>query len=758
MKRCTNKDIQRLLYGYELGILSDEERERVEVHLFECEICFNQVEQFKPAVRLIKRDADVREVMRNSDRPDRRPFWSRPIVRTSLAAAAVFVFLLVQPWRIRIETTDEVLAFPNLIAIMYFQNLTGSDPNRQWGAIVTDLLITDFSESGHLSVMSHQRLYDELKLMGREGERVIDRGTGTNIAKRAHARWILEGSVVQAKPTFIVNARVVDAESGVVLASERVVGVEGENIFSVVDRLSTEVKSSLELPAAAYQEQDRAVAEMSTSSVEAYEHYLQGVEYSYKYMDAQARASLQRAIEIDSTFALAYYALSTVLYSNAGAETALENAVRYIDRVNEKQRHYILARQARLNHQLALAAAHYDSLLQKYPEEKGALSGQAIISAAKRDYQAALDLYDRVLELDSTYYSAWISVATLADRIGDFALGLRAAMKLISLAPDDPIPYNVLGDQYAHNGMLEEAIKAYRKSLDRDSLNTASMADICEKYLVMGDYERTDSIVHHYLNYPYAPTRGYGRHRATLIARRKGQFRKAIRQLDEGIEADRKEFGFLRSTGHKIYDKASIQCWFLDECDSAIATTLRGIEMARGFNPGSPNIGVVGDLAGFYAKKGDWRGADSILAAMDSFFDSSDYANNENIYFWRGQVEYLRGNYDSAVALFEKTCAAYPASTGFQDLGKAYVAAGRLEDGIKMYEKALMRFDREKAINVEWGVLLHYDAGVAYEAAGMTNKAIQQYETFLNIWAEADSDLTSVEDARVRLVRLKNNP
>jgi tetratricopeptide (TPR) repeat protein len=180
--------------------------------------------------------------------------------------------------------------------------------------------------------------------------------------------------------------------------------------------------------------------------------------------------------------------------------------------------------------------------------------------------------------------------------------------------------------------------------------------------------------------------------------------------------------------------------------------------MAGEYDPGSADKGVVGDLAGFYARKGDWERADSILAAMDAFFDSSEYEDNENIYFWRGQVEYMRGNYDTAVTLMERTCAAYPASTGFQALGKAYVAAGRLEDGIRMFEKALIRFDREKAINVEWGVLLHYDAGMAYEAAGQTRKAIQQYETFLDIWAEADSGLTSIEDARARLSRLKAQP
>ena len=53
-------------------------------------------------------------------------------------------------------------------------------------------------------------------------------------------------------------------------------------------------------------------------------------------------------------------------------------------------------------------------------------------------------------------------------------------------------------------------------------------------------------------------------------------------------------------------------------------------------------------------------------------------------------------------------------------------------------------------------VITHYYLGQAYEESGWTDKAIEQYETFLDIWKNADSGLTSVEDARTRLARLKS--
>ena len=51
--------------------------------------------------------------------------------------------------------------------------------------------------------------------------------------------------------------------------------------------------------------------------------------------------------------------------------------------------------------------------------------------------------------------------------------------------------------------------------------------------------------------------------------------------------------------------------------------------------------------------------------------------------------------------------------------------------------------------------MLHYYLGQAYEQSRWRDRAIEQYETFLDIWKDADARLESVEDAKARLARLK---
>jgi hypothetical protein len=45
----------------------------------------------------------------------------------------------------------------------------------------------------------------------------------------------------------------------------------------------------------------------------------------------------------------------------------------------------------------------------------------------------------------------------------------------------------------------------------------------------------------------------------------------------------------------------------------------------------------------------------------------------------------------------------------------------------------------------------------AYEKSGWNNKAVEQYEGFLEIWKDADPGISEVEDARDRLTRLRKS-
>ncbi|KPL02259.1 MAG: hypothetical protein AMJ90_06310, partial [candidate division Zixibacteria bacterium SM23_73_2] len=249
---------------------------------------------------------------------------------------------------------------------MYFENMVDREDKERLGEIVTNLLITDLSESEYMRVVSSQRLYDILKLLGREGEKKINQEVATQVATKVGARWMLLGNILQVKPQVIVTSQLVDVGSGKVVASQRITGEAGEKIFSMVDKLTVEVKKDLSLPAVARQEPDPLVAEVTTHSPEAYRYYLEGMDYYNKWYSTEAAKSFRKALEFDSTFAMAYYRLADLTWENE----LIVKAVEYSDKVSQKERSYIKSLEARISEDYKQAITELQKITERYPQEK----------------------------------------------------------------------------------------------------------------------------------------------------------------------------------------------------------------------------------------------------------------------------------------------------------------------------------------------------------------------------------------------------
>ncbi len=72
-------------------------------------------------------------------------------------------------------------------------------------------------------------------------------------------------------------------------------------------------------------------------------------------------------------------------------------------------------------------------------------------------------------------------------------------------------------------------------------------------------------------------------------------------------------------------------------------------------------------------------------------------------------------------------------------------------------EKTLLRYDEKRPTYSIWAVKAYYLLGLAYEKSGWNNKAVAEYEEFLDIWKNADPGIPEVTDAKERLRKLKAN-
>ncbi len=410
-----------------------------------------------------------------------------------LAAVAVVIILyfVFEPFRVEMGPDRAAIAQDNSLAIMYFENMTDPEDGDKTGQMVTALLITDLSESEYVRVLSRQRLYDILALLGKQDQKVIDRSVASEVAREAGVRWILTGTVIQVEPGIILTSEISNAETGEIQATQRVAGEPGEDLFVLIDRLSIEIRNDMALPEEAMAEADRDIADVTTHSQEAYRYYLEGIDLTEKLYSDEAVTSFRKAIEHDSTFAMAYYFLST---QSVGEERDYfrNRALEYSVNASKVERYYIEAYDAYCAYDFEEAMRRAKRVLDIEPDHKlthytaGTIYNQMI-----GDHEKAIYHLKRTLEIDPLFEPAYNQLAYAYHSIGDHDSSLWAINRYIDLAPDEANPYDSRGDLYAYAGRLDKALESYRKA---DEIKPGfSILKIGHMHLLKGRYARAES-------------------------------------------------------------------------------------------------------------------------------------------------------------------------------------------------------------------------------------------------------------------------
>ena len=553
MSGCGNRHFEELLHAYELGMLNDRERGELEIHLLECSHCFAKVEHLTDAAQIMRRDSDIRTLVKELDAASEaeghtaverdRPSGTRrarfALIPFSAIAAILLLFFILKDWTLIFEPAQEVRAAENRLAVMYFDNLADPVDSQKLAEIVTGLLTTSLSESRSLQVLSSQRIYDVLKQLGQDSIRVVDRQLVSQVAAIAKARWVVTGSIVQIKPSLMVSVQVADVTTGTLVGSQSVIAGSTETVFSIVDKLATGIKRDLRLPTSTPQGIP-SVADVTTHSAEAYYYYIKGVDYYYKQYEAEAVECFRKALQSDSTFAMAYYYLAALDFTPQ-RDVLMAKAVTYADKASERERHYIRSGAALTSGNLAQAVSELEQLLDRYPDEKQALLRLGACQYYQRRYQEAINSFNAALALDSLYKEPYDYIAYAYAKVGDSEKSLLAINKYIALAPNDALPYNSRGDLYALDGRLDDAIRSYRKALEIKPDFWQSLDALGIMYIFKGNYVTAESCFHALAGAGEKTFRASARNNEAYLLFHQGLLQETLESLERSISQDVRE-------------------------------------------------------------------------------------------------------------------------------------------------------------------------------------------------------------------------
>ncbi|HEX6058817.1 MAG TPA: serine/threonine-protein kinase [Gemmatimonadaceae bacterium] len=425
-------------------------------------------------------------------------------------------------------------------------DVLGGDPQLEWlreGSV--SMLTLNLAQWADLSVVDYERTLDILRDAGVDEGEKLGLEEARSIARDAGVWTVVMGRVTSTPDSLIVLATLYDVATGKSVNETQRSAPLGADPRPVYDALARDLLDISGAPAITLQ-----LAKTTTSSVEAYRSYLEGVRALHAWRLDEADSLFRHATRADSTFALAYYKHALTYGWRSAGDTAqrglIDRALRHSARLPDRERDIVAAYDdlvtalttaftgdtARQRAAFTAAQRKYEAIVQRDPAAVEAWYGlgDSYYHDTRQDPQAfaanwsrALRAFDHTLALDSTFHLAYSHKLDIYRRASAVGSGIRLdgdSLRLIAtdsalaafggeaaeeaarerarrLAVRDarlwirtdpvPQPYQLLFFLYAESGQPDSAIAVLREAMARPSSHWDRFA-----FYIAGMQARTD--------------------------------------------------------------------------------------------------------------------------------------------------------------------------------------------------------------------------------------------------------------------------
>ena len=682
-------------------------------------------------------------------KPRRAPRVSlrRGVLILAITAAVILGALGVKYlWQQRFFAPGEALA----LAVVDFRDLeTPEDPTTSAG--MTGLVHVGLVESSPIRVISPEYLHDLRRRLFEATSGPIGADQALEVARESGAALLLSGQMGKLGTTSYVTWQLVDVTTGNSLGARR---VEGESHVLLADQIIAEVlpllaeKSGVDAPVS-----QPSVSTLTTSSAEAYRHFVAGVLAREEMRSEDAYRELRKAVEFDSTFALALFELSRSrhpdLLRDAAAAHA-EHAWEMRARLGIKDRMRLEAWRERLDGHDANAIGTYREMLVRWPDDFEVLKDLTEILFYRWYHDDAVEVTKRALDLYPDEAIFGLRYSACLAYVGSFEEAVEAGRTFAEKDPDNPNAWDELGLRYLAVGMPDSAEAAFQRALEIDPDFIWSRKSIGYVHFCRGDVDRAIEHFDQMLAQGVSPgdslriltdvTFWPG---VTLLYAENGRFEKAFEVFEETKRT-------VSVPETEIQVEARIQ----------LLLRIGRAEEAMRLVQSLPAFGRT-RFAELSAEHYRIR----TLVALDSLDAARSAAQELRELEEEGAPQYfLRYRIAADIALAEGDGAgALTALDGMrrhgvplgglhdierrESLAHALRMAGKLKDSAGVLKELLRVYGGH--------TVAHYELGRVYEEMGRAGDAEREYKAFLEAWSEADEDLPQLADVRVRLVALR---
>jgi tetratricopeptide (TPR) repeat protein len=588
---------------------------------------------------------------------------------------------------------------------------------------VTELFRIGINQSPVVKLVSEQGMVEILQRMQRPGDAEVDEAVAREIVEREGLKAYVAGEIAPVGRGYLLSARLL-TPAGDILTAQQVSASDEAGIIAAVDQLSARVRERIGESLKTIR-RTGPLDQVTTGSLEALRLYAQGLAAENAGDDQRAVGLFQRAVALDSGFAMAYRKIGTILGNNfeerERAIAMLTRAYQLRDRLSDRERAYAEGMYySRVVGDPDQTVAAYRTLLEQYPDDYIALNNMGVAYYMMGDIERAVQAYRRGVEADSSRVLGYGNLATTQVEFGQLAAAESTLARLEARFPGNPRALVYRRDVAYARGDYETSERLTRQVRDlapAPGVAVGAARTLAQLLILQGRLTEAEREARTALS--VAADRGFATEYLTLtfdlimMDVLRGARAAGLTRLDEALRRYplEKITPLDRPYGGAAYSLA------------ALGEPARARQVVRDW-----------EATGRTAQGEDARWFKATTAVID-LAEGRDGAALENIRAF-GTRFFCRACADMMYAL-------------------AYEGAGRADSALAYWEAYATT--PQRALWWDFGDLAraYKRLGELYEARGDRVKAVEWYGRFTDVWNGADADLQPVvRDVQGRIQRL----
>ena len=599
-----------------------------------------------------------------------------------------------------------------------FANATG---DSVFDGALRQGLSSQLEQSPFFSLLSDERIAETLSLMAQPKDTRLTHELAREVCQRTASTAMLDGSIAQIGMQYLLTLKAVNCSNGESLASTEAQANDKNHVLDALGKVASEIRSKLGESLASVQKYDAPAENVTTPSLEALKAYSLGYQEMPKANYGAAILLFQRAISLDSNFAMAYARLGTshlnLGESTLGAENT-RKAYELRERVSEQEKFYI--------------ESHF------YDFVTGDLE------KARQVYELWAQTYPRDAETP-------VNLGVIYVTLGNYDKALSACEKSLKMNPGKGVPYwNLIAEYIALNRLDEAKTLAQEVQVRRLDIPEVHLSLYLADFLqhdaagmereaagLMGKPGNEDIVL-----YYESDTAAYG-----------GQFTKARELTRRAAESAQRVDEKETAAGYEA--EAAVREALVGNVAVAKQQAQTALVLSNGRDVEAMSdiaLGLAGDSAQAMRLASDLgkRFAEDTVVQF-SYLPTTHAATALQGNDPGKAIAALR-----AVAPYELGGTSHSLNFSLYPIyvrGKAYLAARQGTVAAAEFRKIL---DHPGiVVNEPIGALAHLGLARAYMLQGDTAKAKAAYQDFLTLWKDADPDIPILKQAKAEYAKLQ---